>query len=182
MKSLGEIGLSHNTDKAPLTARGSHNYTDLYELLFRDWRDRDVSILELGVLNGGSIRMWREYFPLSKVTAIDCNDLITFSDDPAIEFIHGDAYSEEIISKLQGRSYDIMIDDTDHRVETQTTFIQRYSPMLKPKGIMIVEDIIMKDGALILKGHLPPAFSCAIVQMTEGNSILDSRVLIAYRT
>ncbi len=181
MKTLGEIGLAYNTDKSGLTDRGGHHYTDLYELLLRRWREREITILELGVLDGGSVRMWREYFPNSHVTAIDIENKVTFPDDPNVEFIHGDAYTDEVISKLSGRAFDIMIDDTDHRVETQTIFIQRYSQFLKPNGIMIVEDIIMKDGSLTLKGHLPENFSCAIVQMTEGNSILPSRLLIAYR-
>ncbi len=181
MKSLGEIGVVHNTDKAGLVSRGGHHYTDLYELLFRRWREREITILELGVLDGGSIRMWIEYFPYSHVVAIDKENMVTFPNDPNVEFIHGDAYSGEIIEKLQGRTFDLMIDDTDHRVENQTVFLQRYSPMLKHDGIMIVEDVIMKGGALELKAVLPPEFSCAIVQMTEGNSILDSRLLIAYR-
>ncbi len=181
MESLNDIGMAEDTDKAGLTARGGHHYTDLYELLFREHRESITSILEIGVLDGGSIRMWRRYFPKSHVVAIDKEDQITFQDDPNVEFIHGDAYSEEVISDLSGRTFDLMIDDADHRVETQIIFLERYSPMLNPGGIMIVEDVIMKDGALILKQKLPAGFSCAIVQMTEGNSILDSRLVIAYR-
>ncbi len=176
--TLNEIGVEENTDKAALTLRGSHHYFDLYELLFRGWRDDNISILELGVLDGGSARTWLRYFPNSQITMIDTMDVVV--SDPRIEFIHGDAYTDEVISKLQGRTFDIMIDDTDHRVENQTVFLKRYSPMLKPTGIMIVEDVIMKGGAEILKGELPAGFTCAIVEMTEGNSILPSRVLIAY--
>ena len=182
MESLNDIGLAENTDKAALTERGSHHYADLYELLFRNWRNNSVSILEIGVLDGGSIRMWRRYFPNSKVTAIDVLDNVKF-DDPNIEFIHGDAYSEEVIYKLyaSGKTFDVMLDDGDHRVETQTIFLQRYSPMLNPQGILIIEDVITRDGAKILKSNLPAGFSCATVEMSEGNSIIDSRLFIAYR-
>ena len=178
--TFNDIGLSENTDKAALTDRGSHHYGDLYELLFRDWCHRWLSILEIGVLDGGSIRTWRRYFPLCRVTAVDVSDKITF-DDPLIEFIHGDAYSEEVISKLAGHKFDLMIDDADHRVENQTVFLRRYSPLLKPEGILIIEDVITRDGAKILKSNLPAGFSCSIVEMSEGNSILDSRLFIAYR-
>ena len=177
---FNEIGLSENTDKAALTDRGSHHYGDLYELLFRGWRNKSLSILEIGVLDGGSIRTWRRYFPLCHVTAIDVSDNVTF-DDPLIEFIHGDAYSGKVISKLAGHKFDLMIDDADHRVENQTIFLQRYSSLLKPEGILIIEDVITRDGAKILKNNLPEGFSCAIVEMAEGNSILDSRLFITYR-
>lgn len=178
--TLNEIGVEENTDKAALLHRGSHHYLDLYELLFRGWRDDDISILEIGVLDGGSARTWLRYFPNAKITVLDILDVAV--SDPRVEFIHGDAYSDEVISKLQDRTYDIMIDDADHRVENQTIFLKRYSPMLKPNGIMIVEDVIVKGGAQELKAELPHGFSCAIVEMNEGNSILNSRLLIAYRT
>ena len=179
--TFNEIGLSENTDKAALTNRGSHHYGDLYELLFRGWSDDPISILEIGVLEGGSIRTWRRYFPNAGVTTIDVSDSVQF-DDPMIEFIHGDAYSEQVIRKLERRTFDLMIDDADHRVENQTIFLQRYSPLLKPEGILIIEDVITRDGAKILKSNLPTGFSCAIVEMAEGNSILDSRLFIAYRS
>jgi len=178
---FNEIGLSENTDKAALTDRGSHHYGDLYELLFRRWRNDPISILEIGVLDGGSIRTWRRYFPNSDVYAIDTIDSVGF-DDPNIQFIHGDAYSDEVISKLAGYKFDLMIDDADHRVENQTIFLQRYSPLLKPGGILIIEDVITRDGAKILKSNLPEGFSCSIVELAEGNSILDSRLFIAYRS
>ena len=179
MESFNDIGLAENTDKAALTDRGSHHYGDLYELLFRTRRNHNILILEIGVLDGGSIRTWRKYFPKSHVIAIDISDRVKF-DDPFVHFIHGDAYSEEVISRLSG-GFDLMIDDGDHRVENQTIFLQRYSPLLKPGGILIIEDVITRDGAKILKSNLPTGFSCAIVEMAEGNSILDSRLFIAYR-
>lgn len=180
--TLNEIGVSENTDKAGLTERGSHHYTDIYELLFRGWRKIPVSVLEIGVLDGGSIRMWRRYFSNPTVVAIDSNDRVTFDNDYGVEFIHGDAYSDEMISKLQNDRFNIMIDDADHRVENQTIFLKRYSPMLRPNGIMIIEDVITRDGAKILKSELPTGFACATVEMAEGNSIIDSRLFIAYRT
>ena len=179
--TFNDIGLSENTDKAALTDRGSHHYGDLYELLFRTRRNHNILILEIGVLDGGSIRTWRRYFQKSYVTAIDVSDKITF-DDRFVEFIHGDAYSEEVISRLSGYTFDLMIDDADHRVENQAIFLQRYSPLLKPEGILIIEDVITRDGAKILKRNLPAGFSCAIVEMAEGDSILDSRLFIAYRS
>ena len=180
MKSLNEIGLEEDTDKAVLTHRGCHHYAELYELLFRDRRETINSLLEIGVLEGGSIRMWRKYFPNAKITAIDVNDHVTFADDPGIEFIQGDSYSDEVIMKLSDRTFDIMIDDADHQIWNQKTFLKRYSPLLAPGGILIIEDVIMKDDARALRELLPAGFDCAIVEMSEGNSIIDSRLFIAY--
>src|SRR5678810_27705 len=85
METLNEIGISENTDKAALTHRGSHHYADLYEVLFRGWQYHNISILELGVLDGGSIRTWRRYFPNASITAVDVTE--NNFNDPKIEFI-----------------------------------------------------------------------------------------------
>ncbi len=181
MESLNDIGMSEDTDKAALTKRGSHHYADLYDVLFRHWRGKTINVLEVGVDKGGSIRMWRKYFPNSHVTAIDASGAVTFEDDPHVWFIHGDYRDESTFRGLSLGAFDLMIDDADHQVESQKLFLQRYSPMLKPNGILIIEDVLTKEGALEIKKHLPEGFSCAIVQMNEGNSIIDSRLFIAYR-
>lgn len=182
MESLDDIGSAELTDKAS----GGHHYTghryaDLYELLFRGWRYNLIEILEIGVLDGASIRMWRRYFPRSYVTAIDSEPEAKFPADPSVECILGDAYSEEVISRLAGREFDLMLDDGDHQVESQLIFLRRYSPLLRPTGIMIIEDILTRDGARSLKSALPDGFACAIIEMAEGSSIIDSRLFIAYR-
>lgn len=138
MESLNDIGVAEDTDKAALSHRGSHHYADIYELLFREWITHAPSLLEIGVLDGGSIRMWRRFFKYGKVTAIDVNDRVNFSDDDRIEFIHGDAYGDEVIGKLSGREFDILIDDGSHFPEHQRIFLQRYASLLSPGGIMIV--------------------------------------------
>ena len=54
---LHELGLKYKTDKATF-----HKYLDFYEkkLPGRDFAGR---LLEVGVMDGASMRMWREYVP-----------------------------------------------------------------------------------------------------------------------
>lgn len=67
--TLDEIGLKHKTDKSTIT----HCYLDNYARYFESWRDKEFTLLEIGVAGGASIRMWREYFPNAKVYGIDNN-------------------------------------------------------------------------------------------------------------
>ena len=38
-------------------------YLDEYERIFSEYRDKPVRLLEIGVQNGGSLEIWRQYFP-----------------------------------------------------------------------------------------------------------------------
>src|SRR5262245_18448175 len=38
------------------------HYLDIYDRFLRDYRGKPVSILEIGVMRGGSLAMWRRYF------------------------------------------------------------------------------------------------------------------------
>ncbi len=48
------------------------NYFDVYERHFSRFRQRDVVILEIGVMQGGSLQMWKHYFgDRAKIFGID---------------------------------------------------------------------------------------------------------------
>ena len=52
----------YDTDKA-----AHAHYLRNYEEHFRPLRDRDVRLLELGVLKGGSLLLWRDYFDWANI-------------------------------------------------------------------------------------------------------------------
>ena len=54
------------------------HYFPIYEKHFERFRNKPVKILEIGVLNGGSLPMWQKYFgPLSKINHVLGNDHLT---------------------------------------------------------------------------------------------------------
>ena len=38
------------------------HYLDIYEEVFSRFRGKPVTMLEIGVLGGGSLQMWKDYF------------------------------------------------------------------------------------------------------------------------
>jgi hypothetical protein len=83
--TLGQICPIYNTDKNCL-----HSYVDhVYEDLFREIRHSANNILEIGVSGGGSLFMWREYFPNAVITGIDDKDRPQVKGRERIEFIFG---------------------------------------------------------------------------------------------
>jgi hypothetical protein len=59
---------NYDTDKAAHT-----HYLRNYEEYFRPLLDKDVRLLELGVLKGGSLLLWRDYFERGVIAGLDLN-------------------------------------------------------------------------------------------------------------
>jgi 23S rRNA U2552 (ribose-2'-O)-methylase RlmE/FtsJ len=68
------------------------HYFDIYERYFKKFRDLpSVVILEIGVANGGSIEMWKNYFgPNAKIFGIDINPNCKNLEERQIEIFIGD--------------------------------------------------------------------------------------------
>ena len=49
-----------------------HSYLDLYERLFYKKRSSALNILEIGIKDGGSIKLWRDYFSNAHIYGLDC--------------------------------------------------------------------------------------------------------------
>ena len=65
MRSL-ELDLTrYDTDKV----RSGH--LEHYDQVFEPWFDRELVLLELGVHTGGSLELWRDYFPAAEVVGVD---------------------------------------------------------------------------------------------------------------
>jgi len=50
-----------NNNEGKKITKWSH-YFPVYEKHFAPLRDKPIKLLEIGVLNGGSLEMWRKYF------------------------------------------------------------------------------------------------------------------------
>ena len=50
------------------------HYFPVYERLFQGWQNKSLVFLEIGVSEGGSLKMWHKYFGSSaKIIGIDIN-------------------------------------------------------------------------------------------------------------
>lgn len=132
--SLNDIGLKHKTDKSTIT----HCYLDNYEKHLKHLRNEPITILEIGVAGGASIKMWREYFQNAKVYGIDNNP------DCAGEGIfigdHNDLEFMESTLNLIGFC-DLIIDDGSHvGHDMKNLFISLFQRRVRSGGLYIVED------------------------------------------
>lgn len=138
MKSLSEILASNLSDKV-----SAHSYGPLYEKLFDPIRETATNILEIGVLNGCSLRAWREYFTFANVYGID-NSVACMMRENRIATFHCDTTERDKIIELRDKipQCDVIIDDASHTINEQVWAVAVFWSKLKPGGIFVVEDIL----------------------------------------
>ncbi|HEX5472004.1 MAG TPA: class I SAM-dependent methyltransferase [Lacipirellulaceae bacterium] len=129
---------------------GRHRYCTLfYDGALAKYRHEPIELLEIGIASGGSIVMWHRYFNNARrIVGIDTNPSSALLDEYRqavgtrahnISVKHGDAYSSEISENFG--SFDIIIDDGPHTLDSHLACLTLYVPKIKPGGLLVIEDI-----------------------------------------
>ncbi len=144
--TLDAIGLKHGTDKAS----SNHNYLELYEVLFASLRDKNLTLLEIGVLNGASLKTWEEYFPNANVVGVDIVPTSKLYERGRITISLADQSNIEELTRLAVKHgpFDIIIEDGSHMWNHQITSLRTLFPFLKNNGLYIVEDLQTNYGSM----------------------------------
>ena len=127
----------------------SHSYLDTYDMLFSSRKDTAKHVLEIGIQQGGSIKMWREYFTNATVYGLDIMSPNSVWDeignDPKIVlYTSTDAYNLDFFRDTflnPGLRFDVLIDDGPHTLDSMKEFIVKYSQVLAEGGVLVVEDV-----------------------------------------
>ena len=113
-----------------------------YDSFFHPRVETAKLILEIGVQSGGSIKLWRNFFVNSTVYGLDVDYCDAVDQCDRIVHMVCDAYSFDTVNQFQRESFDIVIDDGPHTFDSMVFFILYYLDIVKPGGIMVLEDII----------------------------------------
>lgn len=131
---------NYDTDKA----EHSH-YLRNYEEYFQPLVDEQVKLLELGVLKGGSLLLWRDYFPMGIIVGLDLNPINLPDESGRIRLYQGEQQDTGLLDRIAKENapagFDIVIDDCSHIGElTRIGFWHLFDNHLKPGGIYVIED------------------------------------------
>ena len=149
--------------------RSHHNYTTYYYSIFKDLKDKELRIFELGLgtnniylpsnmgINGrpgASLYGWREFFINSKIYGADIDKEILFNED-RIETFYCDQTDPEIIKNLWlepslKEDFDIIIEDGLHTFDANICFFEHSIHKLKVNGYYIIEDIVTHEIPLFI--------------------------------
>lgn len=126
------------------TDKGSE-YLSHYQTYFNALRERPVNLLELGVFNGGSLLLWRDYFKDGTILGLDMNPVELRDESGRIHLFKGrqqdTALLDQLVDEHAPGGLDIVIDDASHIGEaTKISFWHLFEHHLKPGGIYVIED------------------------------------------
>jgi MycE methyltransferase N-terminal len=141
---LAALAVRYGSDKF-----GLHQHTRHYERHLGPLRDRRLTILEIGVggygepaAGGGSLRMWRGYFPRALVYGLDIWDKRPH-DSQRITTIRGDQSDQDGLSAIAAKlgGLDLVIDDGSHVSDHVIASFLALFPHLRPGGLYAIEDV-----------------------------------------
>lgn len=149
MSTLRSLICSDITDKDT-----THSYLEPYEELLAPRRQSARRVLEVGVQQGGSLMLWRDYFPHAEVVGVDLDRCP--ARGPRITCVQGDAYREETVEYLRALGpFDVLIDDGSHALEHLKFFAARYTSLLAPGGVLVIEDVETIDWVSAIADAFP---------------------------
>ena len=116
------------------TDKQDHNYLQYYDEWFKQYKDKKISLLEIGLENGHSIKLWKDYFTKASIYGMDINDGGYFKGDSTDT-------NQLLRQGLLRLKFDIIIDDGDHHPTSQAKTYMNMKDQLNSGGLYIIEDI-----------------------------------------
>jgi hypothetical protein len=118
-------------------------YFQVYDHLFRDYQNKPITFVEIGILGGGSLFMWRKFFgPDARIIGIDLNPDAMKWQDYGFEIHIGDqsdpAFWREFSRKVG--SVNILLDDGGHTFLQQATVALEAINLIEDGGLLVIED------------------------------------------
>lgn len=123
----------------------ANRYLRLYDPVFEPLLEKKLVLLELGIHRGGSLLLWRDYFPSATIVGIDIKPPEEFKPSERVHVFAGDQTDAEFLSRVANQmapaGFDIIIDDASHLGESsKIAFWHLFDNHLKPRGLYVIED------------------------------------------
>ena len=129
--------------KSPFKSIKHSTYFDVYDELFSKYRNKRITFIEVGVLSGGSLFMWRNFFGTkARIIGIDLNPKAKKWTKHGFEIFVGNQSDPIFWKNLKSKigQVDIILDDGGHKYIDQITTIEFMLEKIKNNGMIVVED------------------------------------------
>lgn len=120
------------------------HYFEVYDRHFSKYRGKELVLVEIGVFQGGSLQMWKNYFgDKVKVYGIDINPNCKQVEEENISILIGSQSDREFLRTVKQTipPIDILIDDGGHTMRQQIVSFEELFDHVKPDGVYLCEDI-----------------------------------------
>jgi hypothetical protein len=160
-KSLDEIGIRFNTDKASRHVNKSgdpvrgNNYLVTYERFLSPFRHEPITLVEIGIGPewncGASLRTWLEFFthPDAAIIGVDISAHAAQEFGPRSTALIDDATKPgRLLELVKQKRPHVIVDDGSHLWRHQIGSYELLFPHLREGGVYIIEDLGTSFGTL----------------------------------
>ena len=119
-------------------------YFTVYEKILSKYRDKNITFVEIGVKDGGSLFFLKKFLPNAKIIGIDLNSDCKKFENYGFHIEIGDQ-SSKIFWKNFFEKYkkvDVILDDGGHTNEQQINTAICCIPNINDDGLLITEDVM----------------------------------------
>jgi hypothetical protein len=119
------------------------SYFHVYENLLTPFRGKDITFVEVGVYNGGSLFMWRDFFgPKARIIGVEFNPDAKHWESEGFEIHIGDQsdanFWRDFYTKVG--PVDVVLDDGGHSNAQQIVTVAESVAHINDGGMIVVED------------------------------------------
>lgn len=162
-----------------------HTYMNFYEKYLEPKRNF-ISLLEIGIMTGGSIHVWQKYFANYDIVGVDLaeswykNRSHPFHEnilnDNNVKLYFGVDSRKIVPLGIKNKKFDAIIDDGNHNVKAQIATLKNYWPLLANNGTYFIEDIHGNEQIKLIIKSLKDSYT---YEVYEGriDSRKDDRIL-----
>ena len=119
------------------------SYFQVYEEIFKNYIEKKITFVEVGVLGGGSLFMWRDHFGKdARIIGIDLNPEAKKWEKHGFEIFIGSQSDEKFWTNFYNKvgKIDILLDDGGHHNKQQIVTVYSSIPNINDGGMIVVED------------------------------------------
>lgn len=129
-------------NNSPYFSTRHNHYFYIYDQLFAEYREKEIIFVEVGVLSGGSLYMWRDFLGnKARIIGIDLNPgSMKWSDD--FEIFIGDQADPNFWNSFYNKvgKIDVLLDDGGHRNRQQIQTVVSSLEWINNGGMIVTED------------------------------------------
>ena len=120
------------------------NYFKIYDHIFKKYIGKKIILVEIGVLSGGSLFMWKNFFEgNAEIIGIDLNPIAKKWEKHGFKIFIGNQSDPNFwrdFFKKVGK-VDVIIDDGGHTNKQQVFTLLETIPNINDNGMLVVEDV-----------------------------------------
>jgi len=129
---------------SPYSSIKHSSYFHVYDRYFSRFIGQEIIFVEIGVLNGGSLFMWREFFGKhARIIGIELNPEAKKWEKDGFEIYIGSQSDPNFWKAFFSEvgQVDVVLDDGGHTFEQQIVTAECCIPNIKSGGLLVTEDV-----------------------------------------